>query len=56
MEQWQGYQGTESFHGYDTEDSFGVDYRDRGTITGITKEQGSITGTDKGKYSPHTEY
>ena len=27
-----------------------------GTITGITKEQGSITGTDKGKYSPHTEY
>ena len=31
---------------------FGVDYRDRGTITGITKEQGSITGTDKGKYSP----
>ena len=30
--------------------------RDRGTITGITKEQGSITGTDKGKYSPHTEY
>ena len=56
MEQWQRYQGTESFHGYDTEDSFGVDYRDRGTITGITKEQGSITGTDKGKYSPHTEY
>jgi hypothetical protein len=56
MEQWQRYQGTESFHGYDTEDSFGVDYWDRGTITGITKEQGSITGTDKGKYSPHTEY
>ena len=56
MEQWQRYQETESFHGYDTEDSFGVDYRDRGTITGITKEQGSITGTDKGKYSPHTEY
>ena len=47
---------TQIFHGHDTENRFGADYRDRGTITGIAKGQGSITGTDKGKYSSDTEF
>ena len=34
----------------------GVDCGIEEQLQELQREQGSITGTDKGKYSPHTEY